>query len=93
MAMGQQHVSTEQQLRNRLNEIVNVLEQVEAVITVSVAALRAQNSDCDSDVARVLQRSAADRLSSELEKTSGLLVARPVAAPAPARERPHKGRA
>jgi hypothetical protein len=67
--------SKEQQVRMRLNELVRTLEQIEAVISVSTAALRHQNCEKDADVARVLQRAVGDRLSVEIEKTGALLAA------------------
>ena len=39
-----------------------------SAVIVSVAALRRQNCDIDEDIARLLERSAADRLDIEIEK-------------------------
>jgi UDP-N-acetylmuramate-alanine ligase len=75
MVIAVQSMPKEQRIRNSLNELLQVLEQVESVISVSVAALRHQNCDGDLDVARVLQRGAGDRISVQVEKIETLLVA------------------
>jgi hypothetical protein len=73
-AMGDgQLTMREQQVQARLGELLRALEQVESVITVAATALRHQNCERDVDVARVLQRSACDRLSVEIDKTGELL--------------------
>jgi hypothetical protein len=42
-----------------------------------VAALRQQNCELDEDVARVLQRSVADRLQDQIERLETLMRAAP----------------
>lgn len=74
MATGQA-ITKEQQVRSRLGEMLRGLEQVEAVISVAVAALKYQDCERDADVARVLQRNAGDRLAVEIERISTLLPA------------------
>ncbi len=88
MANGQ-FTTRDQQVRTRLGELLRSLEQIESVISVATAALRHQNCERDMDVARVLQRSAGDRLSVEIERTTELLAAF-AAAPPRQQARPRK---
>jgi len=44
-------------------------------VIVCMGALRRQNSDIDEDVARVFERTVADRLDTEVEKIQGVLEA------------------
>lgn len=48
------------------------LELAMSAVIVSVCALRRQNCDIDEDIARVLERSAADRLDIEIERLQAL---------------------
>ena len=79
MAKGQTKASSapsaarEQQVRARLTELMQSLEQMQSIVHVATAALEHQNADRDEDVARVLRRGVADRISAELEKTAALL--------------------
>lgn len=43
------------------------LRQIQSAVVVAVAALRQQNCEIDEDIARVLQRSVADRLEEQIE--------------------------
>lgn len=72
MAEGQT-ISRDEPTRGRLREMKLLLEQVESVISVAVAALEHQNCERDADVARVLQRSAGDKLSVVIETLTTLL--------------------
>jgi hypothetical protein len=49
------------------------LEVAMSAVIVSVSALRRQNCEIDEDIARVLERSAADRLDVEIEKLQSLI--------------------
>jgi hypothetical protein len=60
-------------VRPHLSELVLRLRQVQAVITVSVAALRHQSCDLDEDIADVLQHNAGDAIDREVERSTELL--------------------
>jgi|SRR5688572_14909678 hypothetical protein len=51
-----------------LQDLIPRLRLTMAVVSVCAVALRHQNADSDGDVADVLQRHAADRLSVELDQ-------------------------
>ena len=59
-------------LHEALTDHIHGLELAMSAVIVSVSALRRQNSDIDEDIARVLERSAADRLDVEIEKLQTL---------------------
>ncbi|NJO12460.1 MAG: hypothetical protein HC872_02220 [Gammaproteobacteria bacterium] len=49
------------------------LQLAMSAVIVCVSALRRQNCDIDEDIARVLERSAADRLDVEIERLHSLI--------------------
>ena len=53
---------------HRLQEALARLSEIRATVVVAAAALRHQNCELDDDVARVLQRSVADRISEQIEQ-------------------------
>jgi len=55
-------------LHEALTSHIRGLEVAMSAVIVSVSALRRQNCDIDEDIARVLERSAADRLDIEIER-------------------------
>lgn len=57
-----------EQMEDRIRGLTNAM----SAIVVAVAALRRQNCDIDEDIARVLERSAADRLDIEIEQLATL---------------------
>ncbi len=57
-----------ERMRDALEDHIRGLNEAMSAVIVSVAALRRQNCDIDEDIARVLERSAADRLDIEIEK-------------------------
>ena len=57
-----------ERMQDALEDHIRGLNQAMSAVIVSVAALRRQNCDIDEDIARVLERSAADRLDIEIEK-------------------------
>src|SRR5687768_11528814 len=59
-------------LKEQMSERIHGLNAVMSAIVVSVAALRRQNCDIDEDIARVLERSAADPLDIEIERLAAL---------------------
>jgi hypothetical protein len=64
-------------MRVQLGEVAAQLRQVQSTVVVVVAALRQQNCELDEDVARVLQRSVADRLQDQIERLETLMRAAP----------------
>jgi len=60
-------------LQEALTDRIRGLEVAMSAVIVSVSALRRQNCDIDEDIARVLERSAADRLDVEIEKLQSLI--------------------
>ncbi len=62
-----------QLLSTALADHIRGLELAMSAVIVSVCALRRQNCDIDEDIARVLERSAADRLDIEIEKLQSLI--------------------
>lgn len=54
-----------------LRQMRTRLETVRAIVHLSSATLRAQQSDADNDVALVLQRSVGDVLDREIESLDG----------------------
>jgi hypothetical protein len=57
----------------RLEDLLRRLRLIMAVIYTSAGALRHQNADSDADIATVLERHAADRLSVEIEQLETLV--------------------
>ena len=57
----------------RLEDLLRRLQLIMAVIHTSVSALRHQNADSDAEIAAVLERHAADRLSVEIEQLETLV--------------------
>jgi hypothetical protein len=57
----------------RLEDLVRRLRLIMAVIHTSASALRHQNADSDAEIAAVLERHAADRLSVEIEQLETLI--------------------
>src|SRR5687768_15407005 len=55
-------------LQEALTDHILGLEVAMSAVIVSISALRRQNCDIDADIARVLERSAADRLDVEIER-------------------------
>ena len=70
-------ISKTRSMRAQLAEVVTHLRQVQSAVVVAVAALRQQNCELDEDVARVLQRSVADRLQDQIERLETLMRAAP----------------
>ena len=71
-------ISKTRSMRVQLGEVAAHLRQVQSAVVVVVAALRQQNCELDEDVARVLQRSVADRLQDQIERLETLMrAARP----------------
>ena len=60
-------------LQEALTDHIRGLELAMSAVIVSVSALRRQNCDIDEDIARVLERSAADRLDVEIERVQSLI--------------------
>lgn len=60
-------------LSTTLADHLRGLELAMSAVIVSVSALRRQNCDIDEDIARVLERSAADRLDIEIDKLRSLI--------------------
>jgi len=65
--------SNAQALHAALTDHLRGLEVAMSAVIVSVSALRRQNCEIDEDIARVLERSAADRLDVEIEKLQSLI--------------------
>jgi hypothetical protein len=57
----------------RLEDLLRRLRLIMAVVYTSAAALRHQNADSDAEIASVLERHAADRLSVEIEQLESLI--------------------
>ena len=57
----------------RLEDLLRRLHLIMAVIHTSAGALRHQNADSDAEIATVLERHAADRLSVEIEQLETLI--------------------
>jgi hypothetical protein len=70
-------ISKTRSMRVQLGEVAAHLRQVQSAVVVVVAALRQQNCELDEDVARVLQRSVADRLQDQIERLERLMRAAP----------------
>lgn len=66
-------VSEPQRLSTAVADHIRGLELAMSAVIVSVSALRRQNCDIDEDIARVLERSAADRLDIEIEGLRSLI--------------------
>jgi len=62
-----------ERLKDALSDHIRGLEVAMSAVIVSVSALRRQNCEIDEDIARVLERSAADRLDIEIEKLQSLI--------------------
>ena len=60
-------------LQEALSDHIRGLEVAMSAVIVSISALRRQNCDIDADIARVLERSAADRLDVEIERLQSLI--------------------
>jgi hypothetical protein len=66
-------ISKTRSMRAQLGEVAAHLRQVQSAVVVVVAALKQQNCELDEDVARVLQRSVADRLQDQIERLEALM--------------------
>jgi len=66
-------ISKTRSMRAQLREVATQLRQVQSAVVVAVAALRQQNCELDEDVARVLQRSVADRIQDQIERLETLM--------------------
>ena len=66
-------ISKTRSMRTQLGEVAAHLRQVQSAVVVAVAALRQQNCELDEDVARVLQRSVADRIQDQIERLETLI--------------------
>ena len=66
-------ISKTRSMRAQLGEVVTHLRQVQSAVVVAVAALRQQNCELDEDVAKVLQRSVADRIQDQIERIEALM--------------------
>jgi hypothetical protein len=66
-------ISKTRSMRAQLGEVVTHLRQVQSAVVVAVAALRQQNCELDEDVAKVLQRSVADRIQDQIERLETLM--------------------
>ena len=66
-------ISKTRSMRAQLGEVAAHLRQVQSAVVVVVAALKQQNCELDEDVARVLQRSVADRLQDQIERLETLM--------------------
>jgi ABC-type transporter Mla subunit MlaD len=71
-------------LHDELQEIVDHLKQLPAILAVAVSTLREQSADLDADVATLLQRAVSDPLHDQVRKLEGLVSRLP---PAPHRKR------
>ena len=70
-------ISKTRSMRAQLGEVVTHLRQVQSAVVVAVAALRQQNCELDEDVAKVLQRSVADRIQDQIERIEALMRSAP----------------
>jgi hypothetical protein len=70
-------ISKTRSMRAQLAEVVTHLRQVQSAVVVAVAALRQQNCELDEDVAKVLQRSVADRIQDQIERLETLMGSAP----------------
>jgi hypothetical protein len=66
-------ITLHRQLQLHLRPTVERLRLAQSAIITSAFALRHQNADCDTEVARVLLRCAADPLEGEIERLEELL--------------------
>jgi hypothetical protein len=66
-------VSGVPRVRTHLTELVVRLRLAQSAVATCVAALRQQNCELDEDVARLLQRCAADVLGEQIEETEEML--------------------
>ena len=66
-------ISKTRSMRRQLGEVVLHLRQVRSAVVVAVAALKQQNCELDEDIARVLQRSVADRIQDQIERLEALM--------------------
>lgn len=64
---------TEPRTLEHLEDLLRRLRLIMAVIHTSASALRHQNADSDTEIAAVLERHAADRLSVEIEQLETLI--------------------
>jgi DNA anti-recombination protein RmuC len=65
-------ISKTRSIRTELGQVISHLRQVQSAVVVAVAALRQQNCELDEDIARVLQRSVADRLHEQIERLEAM---------------------
>jgi hypothetical protein len=72
MATGKSNSRT-RTVRSQLGEVVLHLRQVQSAVVVAVAALKQQNCELDEDIARVLQRSVADRIQDQIDRLEATL--------------------
>jgi hypothetical protein len=70
---GKGQSSRNWQVRVQLAEAIGQLEQLQSTLAVAVGALRQQNADIDSDVARLLQRSVGDKIQQEIDRLEAVL--------------------
>lgn len=62
-------------VRSHLKELMDRLQLARSAVAASVVTLRQQNCELDQDVARLLQRCAADVLGEQIEETEEMLEA------------------
>jgi len=60
-------------LHDELQEILDHLKQLPAILAVAVSTLREQSADLDADVATLLQRAVSDPLHEQVRKLEALL--------------------
>ncbi|HEU4624399.1 MAG TPA: hypothetical protein VFS52_06545 [Steroidobacteraceae bacterium] len=60
-------------LRDELQDVVQHLSQLPAILAVAISTLREQSADLDADVATLLQRAVSDPLSEQVRKLEALL--------------------
>jgi hypothetical protein len=70
-------ISKTRSIRSQLGEVALHLRHVQSAVVVAVAALKQQNCELDEDIARVLQRSVADRIQDQIERVEALMRSAP----------------
>lgn len=61
-----------QSLTSEMKDLLRHLHLIQSAVVVSVAALRHQNCELDTDISNVLQRSVADRIQDQIERLERL---------------------
>jgi hypothetical protein len=72
--MGRRQARARQPLAGQLRDLLAQLQQVQSAVMVSVMALRSQACELDEDIARVLQRAAAERLHEQMDRLEASLL-------------------